>query len=63
MVRPTTIQVNEQQQLLLVAWSSGSQGPHERDLQSEKGWTPRDGNQAKHHGRRQLGEIMVQRGS
>jgi hypothetical protein len=61
MSRPKTGQVNEQQQLLLVALSSGSQRPHERHLQSEKGRTPRDGDKGQHHGRRRLGKRMMRR--
>jgi hypothetical protein len=54
--RPTTGQVNQQQQLLVVAWSAGSQEPHERHLQSKKVRTPRDIDKGQHHGRRFLGK-------
>jgi hypothetical protein len=45
----------------MVTWLSGPQGPHERNLQGEKGWTPRYSDQGQHHGRCHMGKRMMRR--
>jgi hypothetical protein len=63
LARETTHQDNEQRQLLLVAWLSGSEIAYERDMQHEKEQTPGCSEQEQPHGRSPMGPGMMRRGS
>jgi hypothetical protein len=58
-----TRQNNEQRQLLLVAWLPGGEIAYGRDMQHEKEQTSGCSEQEQHHGRRAMGQGMMQRGS
>jgi hypothetical protein len=59
----TTHQNNNQRQLLLVAWLSGSEIAYERNMQHEKERTSGCSEQEQHHGRSPMGQEMMGRGS
>jgi hypothetical protein len=58
-----TRQDDEQRQLLLVSWLSGSKITYERDLQHEKERTQGCSDQEQPHGRSPVGQGMMRRGS
>jgi hypothetical protein len=58
-----TRQKNKQQQLLLVAWLSGSEIAYERNMQHEKEQTSGCSEQEQHHGWSPMGKGMMRRGS
>jgi hypothetical protein len=59
----TTRQNNQQRQLLLVAWISGSKIAYERNMQHEKERTSGCSEQGQHHGWSAMGQRMMRRGS
>jgi hypothetical protein len=59
----TTLQNNEQGQLLLVAWLSGIEIAYERNMQHEKERTSRCSEQEQHHEWSQMGQGMMRRRS
>jgi hypothetical protein len=58
-----TRQDNEQRQLFLVAWLSGSEIAYKRNMQHEKERTSGCSEQEQHHGRSPMGQGMMRRGS
>jgi hypothetical protein len=62
MARSAACQDDGQQQILLVAWVSGSQRTHNLKLQESQGQTQERGNQEQPNGRSKVGQRMMSHG-